>query len=170
MALLKNVELWYPFLDPKRPNPKFNKVNPTWEVQGRTTDKTQKKEWEELGLPVKPVIPEDGAPYWRVNFKKRSLLVDGSPAVPVDVVDGFINPVDPRTIGNGSIGNIRIYQRNYINPETNEAGVAATLSGVQLTMHKVYTPKPFEDEFEETETKRIEPESTEPDYGDDVPF
>ena len=36
MAILKNCELWFAKLDPKRPNRKFNPENPTWEIQLRT--------------------------------------------------------------------------------------------------------------------------------------
>ena len=43
-VLLKDVELWYTKLDPRYPNARFNKQNPTWECQIRTTDKDQKKE------------------------------------------------------------------------------------------------------------------------------
>ena len=50
MAILKNVELFYPRLDPKKPNSKFNKENPTWEVQIRTRDKKVKAEWVKLNL------------------------------------------------------------------------------------------------------------------------
>ena len=50
MAILKNAELFFAKLDPKRPNDRFDKENPTWEVQARTRSKAQAKEWKDLHL------------------------------------------------------------------------------------------------------------------------
>ena len=60
MALLKNCEIYYLKADPKRPNAAFNKENPTWEVQIRTSNPEQKAEWESLGLKPKLIVGKEG--------------------------------------------------------------------------------------------------------------
>jgi hypothetical protein len=164
--ILRNCELWFAKLDPKRPNNKFNKKNPTWEVQIRTYDKAQKKEWEALNLPIKAIVPDEGQPYFRVNLRKKSIKVDGDASSPVRVVDGSLNDVDPNSIGNGSIGNVRIFQYTYPRPDGTE-GIVSVLMGIQLTKHIVYVPKPRGDDFGEEDTEVIIPEDVEFDAEDD---
>jgi hypothetical protein len=161
--ILENIEIWYPKLDPRRPSARFNKDNPQWEIQGRTRDKDQKNEWEASGLSVKAILPDDGDPYWRINLKKPSIRRSGEPAEPVRVVDGNLNPIDPTTIGNGSIANIRLYQYEYPR-QTGGMGTASILMAVQLTEHILYTPPPRED-FGKTQTKTIAGDSGEPNNG-----
>jgi hypothetical protein len=159
-VILNDCELWFAKLDPKRPSAKFNKKNPTWELQIRTTDKEQKKQWEEASLSVKAVIPdeEDLKPYYRVNLRKKSIKADGDPASPVEVVDGNLDAVNPNSIGNGSIGNIRLFQYEYPKEDSNEKGIASIMMGVQLTKHIVYKPKKDpNDEFGQTSTEVITP-------------
>ena len=163
MPILKNCELHHIYLDPKRPNSRFNKKNPTWEIQIRTTDKDQKKQWEEAGLRVKVVIPNEDDPtnfYWRANLRKKSIKEkDQQPADPVEVVNGDLEAVDPRTIGNGSRGNIRYFQYEY--DGENGKGVANVLMGIQLTLHKVFTPKDRpRDSFEKANTEVVPDTST----------
>lgn len=157
MAILKNCELFFIKCDPKRPNDKFDKQNPTWEVQIRTTSKETRKEWEALKLPVKAIVPDDGPAYFRVNIKKKSVKADGTPATPVTVVNGKLEEIDPNTIGNGSIGNVRIFQYDYRDGK----GVASILMGIQLTKHLVYVPKKRDDEFGFADTEVIEPTAEE---------
>lgn len=155
MAIIKNAELWFAKLDPKRPSAKFNKKNPTWELQIRTQDKAVKKAWEELGLAVKAVVPDEGAPYFRVNLRKKSIKEDGDAASPIKVVNGHLEDVDPNSIGNGSVGNVRIFQYEYPK-EGGGKGIASVLMGVQVTKHVVYKPKPRDDDFDMTDTEVVE--------------
>jgi len=148
--IIENVEIYFAKL--VKPNNRFNKENPTWEIQIRTAEKKQADEWKASGLTVKPVIPDDGAPFFRVNLKKKSIGKDG-PATPVRVVDGKLNDINPDTIGNGSVGNIRVFQYNYTN--NGVAGTASVLMAIQLTKYVVYTPPVRDDEFEETSTERV---------------
>lgn len=175
MAIIKNAEMWFAKLDPKYPNARINKTNPTWELQLRTADVEQKKEWEALGFKPKlivgkegsenegePILNKDGKKQWRINLKKKSLKQDKKTkemldADPVKVVNGHLEEIDPTTIGNGSIGNIRIFQYEYENAEGKNA-LAAVLMGVQVKKHIVYTPKPREDDFEMEETETIVPD------------
>jgi len=157
MAIISNAQLWYTKLDPKRPNARFDKANPSWEVQIRTESKEVRKEWEALGLKVMAVIPDedDAKPYYKCNLRKRKFRADGSESEAPDVVDGNLNPVDPNTIGNGSIGNIRIYQY----PSKTEKGkLVAVLMRIQLVKHIVYQHSEPDDEFEVTDTEVINPE------------
>lgn len=163
MAILKNCELWFAKLDPKRPNRKFHPENPTWELQLRTSNKDTKKEWEALGLNVKAIVPDEGAPYFRVNLSKKSLNKEGEPAKPVNVVDAKLKPIDPSTIGNGSIGNVRIYQYEYTKKAGGQ-GIVSTVMAVQVTKHIVYTPKPTED-FDELDVDTEMVNDSEPSDG-----
>ena len=150
--ILRNCEIFFPKLD--RPNAKFNRANPTWELQIRTQDKAQKKEWENAGLNVKTIDPDEGSVFYRCNLRKRSIKANGEEAAPPQVVDGSLNPIDPTSIGNGSIGNIKLYQYEYTDAVRGKK-VASVLMGVQITKHVKYTPPPFED-FEETDTEVVE--------------
>lgn len=182
MAILKNVEVYHTKLDPKRPNASFNKNNPTWELQIRTADPTQKAEWEAEKLRPKlmvykeghkdadgediggmPILNAAGKKQWRVNLKKKSLKRDGSAADPVQVFDGNLSVVDPNTIGNGSIAHVRVFQYEYTNDKpgaTSKTGWASVLMGVQLKRHIVYTPKPGES-FEMEDSETIHPDEAE---------
>jgi len=166
VAVLKDCELWFVKANPKRPNAKFNKANPTWEVQIRTTSKAVKKAWEDAKLSVKAVVPdEEGqAPYYRVNLRKKSIKKEGNePSGPVQVVNGAMEPIDPDTIGNGSIGNVRVFQYTYKKTEGGE-GVANVLMGIQVKKHIIYVPKPRTDDFsDEGETEVVQPGNDEPD-------
>lgn len=157
--IIENAEIWYAKLNPKRPNRKLNKENPTWEIQLRTTDKEVKKDWESKNLNVRAVVPDEGEPYFRVNLKKRSLKADGDPAEPPEVVDGDMKNVDPDTIGNGSIANVRIWQREYTD-KVGKKGIASSLMGVQLTKHIIFEQKFEREEFSKTETEVIQPTPT----------
>lgn len=161
MALIKNAEIWHLRADPKRPNAKFNPANPTWEVQIRTYSKEQKKEWEGLGLSVKAVVPDEGAPYWRVNLKKKSIKKGGDAASPVDVVNGKMKPIDPATVGNGSVANIRLFEYTYPKKDGKGDGTAFVLMGIQITKLKIYDAPARTDDFEETETEVIEDDESE---------
>jgi hypothetical protein len=172
MAILNNVEIWFTKLDPKRPSKKMSPLNPTWELQMRTTSKEQKKAWEELNIKVHSVRedPEDEESkisYWRANLKKKSIKkgkngVPDEPAQPVQVVNGKQEDVDPNSIGNGSRANIRIFQHEYT--FEGKKGIASVLMGIQLIKHIIYVPNPME-EFENADTETIVPE----DDGDGAP-
>lgn len=165
MAIISNAELWFAKLDPSRPNARFNKDNPTWEIQLRTTDRAVKKSWEEMGLLVKAVVPDEGDPFFRVSLRKKSVKEDGEPASPVKVVDSKLNDVDPNTIGNGSIGNVRVFQYDFTRGDGSK-GRANVLMGVQLTKHIKYVAKPREDDNfgvmdNDTEVVEMKPETSE---------
>jgi len=151
--IINNAELWFIRLDPTKPNNKFNKENPTWEVQVRTASKEVKKEWEKNGLQLRAVVPDDGDIYFRTNLRKSQFKADGTKAEPVSVVDGDLQPLDPNIIGDGSVGNIRVYQYTY---EINKIPtVANILMAVQITKLKKKEPYIRED-FKKEEMEIIE--------------
>jgi len=152
--LIRNAELHYVRVVPSRPNKKYNKDNPTWEVQVRTYDREQKKEWEAQGLRLKAVVPdEEGArPYWKTTIKKRIRKADGTDSSVVEVRGGG-KDVDPAIIGNASKGHVRVYQYEYKND--NETGLANVLQGIQLTKLVKYTPKARDDDFDEDEEMEV---------------
>lgn len=131
MAVLNNCELWYVRCDPKYPNKKFNAENPTWEVQIRTHSKAEAKIWEENGLNVTPVIPDEGPVYFRANIKRNSFKKDGTANTAPPVTDGNLEPINPGTVSNGSIGNVRIYEFKYVKDGVQKSNI--TLMGIQVT-------------------------------------
>jgi len=169
MAILKNVELFYPRLDPKKPNAKFNKEQPTWEVQIRTRDKKVKAEWAALNLKPKTVEDNDGKVFYSVTLRKKSKKKDGEVNQPVKVIDGGLNDLNPMSIGNGSIGNVRIFQYEY----GDEGKIASMLMAVQITKLNEYIPKASDDDFEMTETEIVRVADADgggDDDGDDSPY
>jgi len=159
--IIKNCRIFYAKLDPNRPNARYSKDNPRWEVQLRTTDPEQRELWAEQNLHPKlmvhkkgdeegmPLVDENGKRQWRVNLKKSSTDKDGNRKDPVQVVNAKRQAVDPSTIGNGSIANIRTFQYEYTRDD--ETKIANVLMGVQLVHHIIYEPT-FEDFDDEGET------------------
>ena len=174
MAMIKNAAMFFIKCDPKRPDGKYNKANPSWECQLRTSDPEQRDLWKKMNLNVRlltkkseedgdddgddavkvPLLDENGKKQWRVNLKKGSIKKDKTPADPVKVINGQLEDVDPNTIANGSIGNIRVFQYEY-KLEDGKEGIASMLMAIQVTRHIVYVPKPREDDFDTTETEVI---------------
>lgn len=168
MPMLANVEIHFIRLDPKRPNAKLNKSNPTWEIQMRTNSIEQKEEWAEVGLTPKLmkykdgdpkegelILTEDGKKQWACSMRKKSIKADKSPMPPVEVVDGNLDPVDPNTVAAGSVANIRFITYPYKDKNEKDA-TGFSLMGIQLIKHIVYAGGQRED-FDKTETTRITP-------------
>jgi hypothetical protein len=148
--ILSNVELFFAKLDPANPNSRFDKENPTWEVQIRTKDKAVAKFWKDQNLRVTPDENDDGV-FYRSNLKKKSKKRDGSDMAAVNVVAGDLSPVDPSTIGNGSIANLSVFQYDY--NVSGKEGIASMLMGVQITTLNEYKAAPKQGGFAPTEFK-----------------
>jgi hypothetical protein len=118
--ILSNVELFFAKLDPANPNSRFDKENPTWEVQIRTKDKAVAKSWKDQNLRVTPDENDDGV-FYRSNLKKKS------------------------NIGNGSIANLSVFQYDY--NVSGKEGIASMLMGVQITTLNEYKPAPKQGGF-----------------------
>ena len=109
-----------------------------WELQIRTRDKETAKDWKDnFYLTVKQEDDDDGV-YWKANLKRKAIKKDGERNTPPDVLDGAKQPVDGSTIGNGSLGNVMLFQYPY--DVGGRKGVSSILSKVQVTDHKVYQP------------------------------
>lgn len=177
---MRNVELYFVKCDPQNPNARLNKENPTWEVQCRTSDPAQRDEWAAIGIRAKlmvhkenakneagedisgePVLNENGKKQWKINLKKRSLDKKKQPAQPVKVVNGALDPIDPNSIGNGSIGNIKIFQYEYTKADGTN-GLAPVLMEIQITKHIVYKRKPGES-FDQETTETVMPDDDDDD-------
>lgn len=157
MAIISNATLYWAHLDPARPNARFNKENPTWDVQIRTYSKAQKAEWEAQGLKMKAEIPDEGAPYWTANLRRSLRNAQGKINEAPVVKDGKGKEIDGNTIGNGSVGNIRLFQYE---SKGEVKKIVSVLMEIQLTKYVKYKPKPGES-FGEAETEVIEPEDDE---------
>lgn len=178
MAIIENAELWFAKLDPARPDPSFDKENPSWQVQIRTADKKVAKQWKDMNLNVKPLkrkkvdesgevvrdeldepiyepmVDDKGRPYFGVNLSKKSKKKDKTANNPVNVIAGDLSPVDPRTIGNGSVGNVRVYQYETKDAK-GEPRISSMLMSIQVTLLKEYEPKSSQDEFAPTAYKVV---------------
>lgn len=80
-----------------------------------------------------------------INLKKKAQKRDGTDAAKVRVVDANKQPIDPKIIGNGSKGNIIVYQSDYEikapNGKVTKSGTSTMLIAVQVTQLIKYTPK-----------------------------
>lgn len=129
MTVLKNVELHWPKLDPKNPVSPFGQ--PIWELQIRTRDKSIGKGWKDIGCNVKTADDDEGI-YYFVNLKRKAIYEKtGQPAQPVTVVDGNVMPLDPTSIGNGSVGNVQLFTKPY--EFGGKSGIKIELKAVQVT-------------------------------------
>ena len=155
MPVIQNAEIHYLRANPKFPNKKFDPENPSWDCQIRTTSKDTKKKWEELGLKVTAVIPEEegGKPYYKTTLRRRMYKADRTLSAPVRVVNGRMQEMDPDSVGNGSIGNIRIFQYESKGPK---GGMTSILAEIQVVRHIVRKVRPREDAFEETDTEVVD--------------
>jgi len=81
----------------------------------------------------------------KVSLKKKALKADGTDAAKVRCVDAFKNPLDPKTIGNGSTGNVMVMQRPYQiklpNGKISKEGITTALSAIQITKLIKYEAK-----------------------------
>ncbi len=177
MAILKQVRLYWVKLDPKKPDVYVDPITkkpgrPNWSVQLITNSPEQRDEWVSLKLKPKLVVhkdgPDEGTPVlndkgqkeWRLNLRKNATNAEGAPAKPVAVVNGSMQPLDPKTIGNESIGNVSVSQLD----RTDEKGKVQTnsyLMSIQITKLMKYVPQEGNtDVFEMTETEVVEPTDT----------
>jgi len=136
-AIVKNVQLWWPKLT--RPTAPFGED--IYDLQVRV-EKKRAAELEQFG---KTRTVDDAPGMVVLNVRKKANKSDGSPARKPIVVDGSRDPLDPDTIGNGSIGNIRLRLNDYEikHPKTGKVtktGTKAVLEAVQVTKLKVFTP------------------------------
>lgn len=159
MTILKNVEVRYAQLDPKKPSTKIKKTG-RWSLQIFTRKREQAKEWRDAHIEVKMGEDDDGV-FYSANVGRNVVKADGTKAEAPKVVNGNLVGIDPNTIGNGSICNIRIFDYSYKFKDEEKGimveGIAIVLMAVQVIKHIVYHRKPgTKEDFEEAETEVID--------------
>lgn len=137
---IDNVELNYAKLD--APVSPFG--TPQYELQIATTDKTVADEWKANHLPVKldidretkkPKVPEK----YIVSLKRKALKADGSDNGAPDVVEADATAMSAsriKKLGNGSIGNVYIYQMYY--EVAGRSGISSSLTSIQVVSYDEY--------------------------------
>jgi hypothetical protein len=143
MPIVKDVEIHWLVANPQRGKFFQNKTsNPEkWSVQMRIRDKALRDSLtKEFGF--KFTTEEDdngGGNYYKTNLSAYTRDQEGNLNKPINVILANGDPIDPDTVGNGSVANISF--------RVSGKGADATrrLTGVQVTKWKVYKN---EDEFE----------------------
>jgi len=133
--IIKNVELHWAKLD--------KPVSPFGTEQYEIQIQVPKKRENELSAFGKTKETTDGK--IGINLKKKALKRDGTEAAKVKVVDNNKQPMDPKLIGNGSFGNVMVYQSPYEikapNGKVTKSGISSMLVAVQVTELVKYEPK-----------------------------
>lgn len=134
-VIIKDVELHWLKLD--------KPVDPFGTLQYEIQIQAPKKREKELAAFGKVKTLEGGK--ISINLKKKALKADGTDAVKVRVVDSAKNPLDSKTVGNGSIGNVMVMQKPYEikapNGKVTKSGISNMLTAVQVTTLIKYVPK-----------------------------
>ena len=150
-VMINNVELHWVKLSKAVDN--YAGDSTQYEIQARIPMK-RKAEFEEFG------VTKDQDGMCTKNFYKKEFKADGSLGVKVKVVDAFGDPVDPKMIGNGSKGNIRLLARDYEikHPKTGKvtkSGVTTILMAVQVTDLVKYESPEQDNDFDYAEKKVV---------------
>ena len=104
-----------------------------YELQVATRDEAKAQELRDNHITVK--TDKDGK--FVASLKRKAFKADGSDNGPVRVVDGDKNAIENlRGIGNGSVGNVILFQYPYSN--NGRSGIATSLTAVQVTELEVY--------------------------------
>ena len=106
---------------------------PQWELQIATTDKAKA---DQMRLDHLNVKEKDGE--FTVSLKRKATRADGQAMDQVRLVDADKTPMTNRSsIGNGSTGNVIVWQAPY--NQAGRSGIASSLTAVQVTDLVVYT-------------------------------
>ena len=126
--MIKDAELnWAKLVSPASP---FG--SPQFELQVATTDKAKADEMTANNLKVKEI---DGK--FVVSLKRKAVKADGSDNGAPRVVGLDKSPIDGSKIGNGSKGNVIVFQYEY--NAAGRTGIASSLTAVQVTDMVEYT-------------------------------
>jgi hypothetical protein len=161
MPILNNVELWWVKVNPAKPERYEGKGPAKFSIQIRVKDKKTKESLEkEFGFKFSP-LEVDEKIFYKTSISRYAYASgpDGKedmtkPNKPVTVILGDGTPVDPDTVGNGSVGNVSFFCKD------DKSG--RTLKGIQIMKLKKFEPRGDDDEFELTDDfEVIEPSDTE---------
>ena len=154
--IVRNAELNWAKLD--KPVSPFGTEQ--YELQIATDNKDLATEWKQNHLNVKE---KDGK--YVVSLKRKARRQDGSDNGKPQVIDGKKQPLaDGIMIGNGSTGNVKVYQYPY--DMMGRKGIGSSLTAVQVTNLIEYTGSDNVD-FDLIDDDSALPEVT---SGDDCPF
>ena len=135
-VMVKEVKLYWAKLD--KPVSPFG--TDQWELSIQAP-KSREAELAKLGKVKAGFEPNTVA----VQLKKKAVKKDGSEAAKVRVVDSSKNPIDSKTIGNGSVGNVIVFQQDYQikspNGKVTKEGTSTMLTAVQVVELIKYEPK-----------------------------
>jgi len=127
-TILRDVKLYWAKLD--------KPVDPFGTLQWELTIQVPKKREAEIASFGKVKEGFDKGTV-AVALKKKALKADGTEAAKVGVVDANKQPLDSKLIGNGSLGNIIVFQRPYEikapNGKVTKSGTSTMLTKVQVT-------------------------------------
>lgn len=130
---IDGVELNWAKLAKPVVNP-FNNKEMLYELQIATTDTAKRDEIEKHGIKTRE---KDGK--FVASLKRKTTKADGSDNGPVRVVNADLTPfTDLGSIGNGSEGNVILFQYPWSN--AGRSGIGTSLTAVQITKLEVYTP------------------------------
>lgn len=154
---IKNVTLNWARLD--RPVAPFGTEQ--YELQVATTDKKYAAELKANHFNVKE---KDGV--YTVALKRKARKADGSDNGAPKVLNGDLSTFDfsEHLIGNGSTGNVKVYQYPY--NVQGRKGVGSSLTAVQITDLVAYTGGQANDGFEAIDMPTESPKAD--DDGDDL--
>lgn len=147
-VIIRDVQLYWAKLD--------KPVDPFGTLQWELTIQAPKKREAELANfgKVKEGFEKGTI---AVALKKKALKADGTDAAKVAVMDSSKNPLEAKLIGNGSTGNVMVFQRPYEikapNGKVTKSGTTTMLNKVQVTNLVKYERKSdnfvdFDDEGE----------------------
>jgi len=132
-VIVKDVELHWAKLE--TPVDPFKTGERLWEVQIRTADEEVAKKWaKEYYINAK----KDDEGFWKANVKRKELNGKGETNKAPDVLGRDKQPISSSNIGNGSIGDLKLFQYPY--DVAGRKGVASMLSAVRITDLKEYAP------------------------------
>jgi hypothetical protein len=132
-VIVKDVELHWAKLD--APVDPFKTGEKVWEVQIRTDDENVAKTWaKDYFINAK----KDDEGHWKANIKRKELNRKGESNQPPVVLGRDNQPMPSGNIGNGSIGDLKLFQYPY--DVAGRKGVSSMLSAVRVTDLKEYTP------------------------------
>lgn len=126
--VISGVELnWAKLVNPQSP---FGTSQ--YEVQIATEDKAKAKELSDNHINMKE---KDGK--FIASLKRKEFKANGESNGKVRVVDSAKQPLDAGTIGNGSQGNVIVFQYPY--DTAGRKGIASSLTAIQVTDLVVYS-------------------------------
>jgi len=174
MTIIKDATIFWLKADPNNPvkigddndgNPRMG-----WEVELRTEDKAEANRWRKEYNATKHVkaVREDkddeesAVLFYRWKFRRNQFKANGQESNPPEVLRGDTGEAfsDPKIVGNGSVGDVRIFTREFTHDGvTKHVHYFLGLSVKEL--HR-YVPQPKE-EFEHVNSMKV----VDPDGSDD---